>query len=74
MAEITRNWDKTDMDAAREGEALRKIHEYSPTRPNVPSPYTVPNRVFNTDLCQIIENLSPQEYRKIFRNGGLKNL
>ncbi len=74
MAEVTRNWDKTDEDAAREGLALRKIREYSPTRPNVPSFCAVPKCTFFLDLCHTIENLTPQEYRKALRNGELQSL
>jgi len=79
MAELTfeekmRIWDKIDEQAEREGEAIRKIAEYSPTNSRIKSIAYVPKRLFSNSLCYRIERLSPEEFSKRLREGGLKTL
>jgi hypothetical protein len=71
---MERNWDAIDEQCSREGEAARRIAEYSPRVPNTSAHFGVPKRLFSTDICHRIEMLEPHIFRKYRRSGELKTL
>lgn len=71
---MERHFDEIDRQAAREGDAIRRLSGYSPEQPNNPNRFGKPNRIFNTGLCSRIERLESTDYKKELRRGSLKTL
>ncbi len=71
---MERNWDDIDEQASREGEAIKRLAYYTPTRPNSSTGNKAPKRTFGTDLCHRVENLPFKSYKRHLRMGDLKIL
>lgn len=69
-----RDIDQIDIQAEREGIAIEKLAEYSPTRPRVSSKIKIPKRLYTSGLCSRIEHLEYSEYIKLLKSGMLKTV